>query len=102
MVATERGLEMVLKMLSLVSVYVVFCCPGQGLLRKLTLVLGKSTNFGKSKQTLNFGPINSEFVIFKLFIHIYMYSPESVCSASSIMNLPRYCSITIFNTVVSL
>ena len=54
MVATERGLEMVLKMLSLVSVYVVFCCPGQGLLRKLTLVLGKSTNFGKSKQTLMF------------------------------------------------
>ena len=42
MVATERGLEMVLKMLSLVSVYVVFCCHGQCLLRKLTLVLGKS------------------------------------------------------------
>ena len=54
MVATERGLEMVLKMLSLVSVYVVFCCHGQCLLRKLTLVLGKSTNFGKSKQTLMF------------------------------------------------
>ena len=53
MVATERGLEMVLKMLSLVSVYVVFCCP-QCLLRKLTLVLGKLTNFGKSKQTLMF------------------------------------------------
>ena len=44
MVATERGLEMVLKMLSLVSVYVVFCCPG---LRKLTLVLGKSTKVNK-------------------------------------------------------
>ena len=35
MVATERGLEMVLRMLSLVSVYVVFCCHGQCLLRKL-------------------------------------------------------------------
>ena len=41
MVATERGLEMVLKMLSLVSVYVVFCCPGQGLLRKFNFGAGQ-------------------------------------------------------------
>ena len=44
-----------------------------------TLVLSKLTNFGKSKQTLMFGPINSEFVIFKLFIYIYIYILPKVC-----------------------